>query len=57
VSTRYEYVFPEQIELATKEFTARTTFVPPRRFGPPESPKQVPPLESADAETSCREPQ
>src|SRR4051812_46159868 len=29
---------------ATKELTARTTFVPPSRFGPPLSPKQVPPL-------------
>ena len=33
-----------QIDFATKEFTARTTFVPPSRLGPPESPKQVPPL-------------
>src|SRR6476620_6693938 len=32
------------MELATKEFTARTTLVPPSRLGPPESPKQVPPL-------------
>ena len=29
---------------ATKELVARTMFVPPSRFGPPESPKQVPPL-------------
>src|SRR3954454_540749 len=29
---------------ATNEFTASTTFVPPLRLGPPESPKQVPPL-------------
>src|SRR5512133_2895461 len=32
------------MELATNELTARTTLVPPSRFGPPESPKQVPPL-------------
>jgi len=44
VSTRYEYVWPEQMELATNELTARTMLVPPSRFGPPESPKQVPPL-------------
>ena len=37
-------MFPEQMLLATNEFTPRTTLVPPRRFGPPESPKQVPPL-------------
>ena len=32
------------MELATKELTARTMLVAPRRFGPPESPKHVPPL-------------
>ena len=35
---------PLQIEFATKEFTARTMWVLPSRFGPPESPKQEPPL-------------
>jgi hypothetical protein len=42
VSTRYEYVWPEQMELATNELTARTMLVPPSSFGSPESPKQVP---------------
>src|SRR3954463_3934134 len=30
--------------LATNELTAKTMLVPPSRFGPPESPKHVPPL-------------
>jgi hypothetical protein len=47
VSTRYEYVLPEQMALATNELTARTMLVPPSRLGPPESPKQVPPFWSA----------
>src|SRR4029453_2472188 len=34
---------PPQLGLGTKGLTAKTTSVPPRRSGPPESPKQVPP--------------
>src|SRR6476469_2009470 len=41
---RYEYVLLVQIALATKELTASTVCVPPSRFGPPESPKHVPPV-------------
>jgi len=43
ISTRAEYPFPEQFTLVTYELTASTVSVPPRRSGPPESPKQVPP--------------
>jgi hypothetical protein len=43
-SIRCEYATPVQLWLATKELTARMRFVPPRRSGPPESPKQTPPL-------------
>ena len=35
---------PLQMLFATNELVASTMFVPPNRFGPPESPKQVPPL-------------
>src|SRR5262245_64995995 len=43
-STRFEYVTPAQFGFVTYEFTARTVFVPLRIFGPPESPKQLPPV-------------
>ena len=46
-STRGEYVTPAQLPFVTKELTASTTLVPPSTFGPPESPKHVPPLPCA----------
>lgn len=33
---------PAQMPFATNELMPSTMFVPPRRFGPPESPKHVP---------------
>ena len=44
MSTLCEYVTPLQFPFVTYELTARTVSVPPSRSGPPESPKQVPPL-------------
>ena len=43
-STRFEYVTPLQRPFVTNELTDRIVSVPASRFGPPESPKQVPPL-------------
>jgi len=37
-------VFTGTDQVGDDELTAKTMFVPPIRFGPPESPKQVPPL-------------
>ena len=35
---------PEQFPFVTNELIPRMTFVPDWKLGPPESPKQVPPL-------------
>jgi hypothetical protein len=36
---------PAQLPFMPKDVTPATTFESPREFGPPESPKQVPPVE------------
>ena len=36
---------PAQLPLRPKEVTPATTLLSPRKLGPPESPKQVPPVE------------
>ena len=41
---RYAPVVPEQVELVAYEFTDVMTLVPATKIGPPESPKQVPPV-------------
>src|SRR5215475_9932127 len=58
VSILNEYVTPLQRPFVTNELTPRTVLVPPRKFGPPESPKQVPPLPwpgLADSLRNCGE--
>ena len=44
VSTRLEYATLLQFGSTPHEVTPMTVSVPPRSTGPPESPKQVPPL-------------
>jgi hypothetical protein len=39
---RFEYPMPGRMMLAPYEITARIVLVLPKRFGPPESPKQNP---------------
>ena len=43
-STRYTPPVPAQLPLRPYDVTPATTFVSPMKLGPPESPKQVPPV-------------
>jgi hypothetical protein len=43
-STRYTPPVPAQLPLRPNEVTPPTTRLLPMKFGPPESPKQVPPV-------------
>jgi hypothetical protein len=43
-SMRYAPVVPEQVELLAYELTEVIVLVPATKIGPPESPKQVPPV-------------
>src|SRR4029078_9539632 len=43
-STRYTPPWPPHVPFLPKDVTPATTFESPRKFGPPESPKHVPPV-------------
>src|SRR6058998_2128658 len=47
---------PAQVRFRPNEVTPARTFEPPRKFGPPESPKQVPPLFVLFERSSAKSP-